>query len=98
VEWFQIGEAAVNMPNPESEWDKVMAGFRWPAAVQSSDDDNEASTRMQGEVQWDHISRLGGGGQSDVFLARAPARVSERATCLQTIRTALDGDKRADLG
>src|SRR5207245_6789964 len=35
VEWFQIAESAANMPNPESEWDRVMAGFkRSPAMVE----------------------------------------------------------------
>jgi len=47
--------------------------------------------------EWEIIERLGGGGQSDVFLARNPWRVREREKCLEGIRTALDGDKRAEL-
>jgi hypothetical protein len=90
VEWFQIAEAAVNMPNPENEWDRVMAGFR-PSVVTADEPET------QREVQWERIKRLGGGGQSDVFLVRSPGRVSQRAACLRTIKTALDQDKRAEL-
>jgi serine/threonine protein kinase len=52
---------------------------------------------MESPEVWEQIGRLGGGGQSEVFLARCPTRVAERARCLQTIRTAIDGDKRAEL-
>src|ERR1700739_273324 len=52
---------------------------------------------MQNYGNWEIIERLGGGGQSDVYLARNPARAAEREQCLKEIRTALDGDKRAEL-
>jgi hypothetical protein len=52
---------------------------------------------MDSRETWEEITRLGGGGQSEVFLVRSPARVVERADCLQTIRKAQDEDKRADL-
>ncbi len=90
VEWFQIAESAANMPNPESEWDRVMAGFKRPFVVAEE-------PGAPGDVQWEQIRCLGGGGQSDVFLVRSPERVTQRAACLRTIRTALDQDKRADL-
>jgi serine/threonine protein kinase len=48
-------------------------------------------------VEWERIRPLGSGGQSDVFLVRSPSRTAERAECLETIRKALDEDKRADL-
>ncbi len=48
-------------------------------------------------AQWERIEPLGKGGQSDVFLVRNPARSAERAKCLDKIRVALDGDKRAEL-
>ncbi len=48
--------------------------------------------------QWEVIGPpLGEGGQSRVFRVRTPARVAEREKCLLEIRTALDGDKRAEL-
>lgn len=46
---------------------------------------------------WEVIEPLGEGGQSQVSLVRRPKRRVERATCLKEMRTALDGDKRADL-
>ncbi len=90
---FQISESVTNMPNPENQWDKVMAGFKRftsskPATTQG---------RTPKTAEWEEIKRLGGGGQSDVFLVRSPGRAVQRSVCLQTIRTALDGDKRADL-
>ena len=89
VEWFQISESAANMPNPENVWDRFMTGFK-PSSVMV--EEPEAS----GEAQWEQIKRLGGGGQSDVFLVRSPARVTQRAACLRTIWAALDQDKSAD--
>ena len=47
--------------------------------------------------EWQEIERLGGGGQSNVFLVRRPERSSERERCLDVIRTAIDGDRRAEL-
>ncbi len=91
VTWFQIGEGAVGMANPDTEWDRVMAGFRLEAPLTA-----DADFQAQGKVQWEEIKRLGGGGQSDVFLVRSPARVSERESYLQTIRTARDQDKKAE--
>jgi serine/threonine protein kinase len=52
---------------------------------------------MGNRADWEQIRPLGSGGQSDVFLVRNSARSSERANCLQEIRLALDGDKRAEL-
>jgi len=46
---------------------------------------------------WEIIEPLGGGGQSDVYLARNPGRAAERERSLLEIRTSLDGDKRAEL-
>jgi hypothetical protein len=31
--WFQIGEGAITMADPEAEWDRVMAGYKQPAAM-----------------------------------------------------------------
>ena len=88
VERFQVAESAANMPNPESEWDRAMAGFK-----RSVVEEPEAPT----EALWERIKRLGGGGQSDVFLVRSPARATQRAACLRTIRAALDQDKRSEM-
>ncbi len=52
---------------------------------------------MGKRADWEEIKRLGGGYQSDVFLVRNPERQAERAKCLATIRTALDGAKDAEL-
>jgi hypothetical protein len=46
---------------------------------------------------WENISELGSGGQSTVFLVRNSSRQNERAESLLNIRSALDGDKRAEL-
>jgi serine/threonine protein kinase len=89
---FHIAESVTNMPNPENQWDRVMAGFKQFTIAQASLHDAPYES-----AQWEHIKRLGGGGQSDVFLVRSPERVTQRAVCLQTIRTALDGDRRAAL-
>jgi len=89
VEWFQIAETVANLPNPEQEWDRAMAGYR-PSSLPTEPEGLE-------EAQWEQIRRLGGGGQSEVFLVRSPARVRQRAECLRTIRAALDQDQRADL-
>jgi serine/threonine protein kinase len=86
---FRITEAAISIPNPDNEWDRVMAAWRGTAPV--------VEEPVEAEPQWEEIRPLGGGGQSDVFLVRSPERVSERRACLRVIRTALDGDKRAEL-
>lgn len=52
---------------------------------------------MGSRKEWEEIESLGGGGQSDVFLVRRPERSSKRQESLALIRTALDGDKRAEL-
>lgn len=78
------------MPNPEKEWDRVMAGFK---RIGITVEEPEAP----GQVQWEQIKRLGGGGQSDVFLVRSPARVTQRAACLRTITAAFGHNKGADL-
>lgn len=52
---------------------------------------------MGNRTDWEEIEHLGGGGQSDVYLVRNPERCSDRAKYLDQIRTALDGDKRAEL-
>jgi len=40
---------------------------------------------MANRADWEQIERLGGGGQSDVFLVRRPARAKERAAAIQEI-------------
>ena len=92
VDTFHVAETVTNMPNPENQWDRVMAGFKRFMAPDPSVNQLSAET-----VLWEHIRRLGGGGQSDVFLVRSPERVTQRAVCLQTIRAALDGDRWAEL-
>ena len=52
---------------------------------------------MGNRADWEEIGRLGGGGQSEVFLVRSPGRASERKKWLVQIRAALDGDMRAEL-
>ena len=52
---------------------------------------------MENYGGWEPIDRIGGGGQSDVYLARSPKRVAKRTKCLEDIRVCLDGDKRAEL-
>jgi serine/threonine protein kinase len=92
VATFNVAETVSNMPNPENQWDRVMAGFKRFMAPDPSDKQPSSET-----VEWEHIRRLGGGGQSDVFLVRSPARVTQRTVCLQTIRTALGSDREAEL-
>jgi hypothetical protein len=88
---FRIGESAIGMANPETEWDRVMALWGVRSAAR-----RVAETAEQNQ-QWEEIKRLGGGGQSDVFLVRSPARATQRATCLQTIKAALFQGERAEL-
>lgn len=52
---------------------------------------------MGNRKDWEEIDLLGEGSQSAVFLVRNPKRHSERAKSLDHIRSALDGDKRAEL-
>lgn len=96
---FQIGEHAIAMEDPEKEWDKVMARYNQltRTAHPNAGDAKIPSSSAEAQGNWERISPLGGGGQSEVFLVRSPARAAERARCLQTIRTALDQDKRAEL-
>jgi serine/threonine protein kinase len=44
---------------------------------------------MQTYGDWEVIKPLGGGGQSEVFLARSPERCKERAKCVESIKEAL---------
>lgn len=59
--------------------------------------ESDNAFHLEGTVTWERIRPLGSGGQSDVFLVRSPERTAERANCLNTIRKALDEDKRAEL-
>jgi serine/threonine protein kinase len=88
---FQISETPISMANPDKEWDRVMAAYKPRQLLEDA-----ISTTLPND-QWEKVRPLGRGGQSDVFLVRSPERVAERASCLQRIRTALDGDKRAEL-
>jgi serine/threonine protein kinase len=88
---FRIAETAIGMANPETEWDRVMSVLSPRQRI------SEESSPPLPSRQWEKIKPLGGGGQSDVFLVRSPERVSERAACLQKIRTAVHGDQHADL-
>jgi tRNA A-37 threonylcarbamoyl transferase component Bud32 len=89
---FNVAETVSNMPNPEGQWDRVMSGFKRFVVP-----DESAVPALSETAQWEEIKRLGGGGQSDVFLVRSPERVTQRAVCLQTIRTALGSDGEAQL-
>src|SRR5271165_4090701 len=40
---------------------------------------------MANRADWEMVKRLGGGGQSDVFLVRAPERTIQRANCIDVI-------------
>jgi serine/threonine protein kinase len=46
---------------------------------------------------WEIVSPLGEGGQSTVSLVRSPQRVTDRKKSLDSIRTGIDQDKRAEL-
>lgn len=89
VAQFRIAETAIGMANPDTEWDRVMARLR-PIR-------KPIAESVEPIKQWEEMRPLGSGGQSDVFLVRSPARATERATCLQTMRAALDQDNRAEL-
>jgi len=78
--WFQIGEGAISMANPYTEWDRVMAGFRRQTVALPT---AQVDFQTHGKDQWDQIGPLGGGGQSDVFLVRTPERTMERARCIE---------------
>jgi|GEM_PF-5568799 len=52
---------------------------------------------MGKHADWEQIKPLGKGGQSEVFLVRNLDRHSERAKCLEQIRSAIDRDYRAEL-
>lgn len=89
---FRIADNTIGMPDPDAEWDRVMAQMnpgRWIA---------EESSRVMPEPTWEKIDPpLGHGGQSDVFLVRSPKRVAQRAACLQVIRRALHEGNQAEL-
>jgi serine/threonine protein kinase len=88
---FRISEAAISMANPDSEWDRVMSALNPRQRVA---EDGLATLPSD---EWEEIKPLGSGGQSDVYLVRSPKRVSERTEYLHKIRTALQGDKQAEL-
>src|SRR6266700_729385 len=67
---FQISEAAITMANPDAEWDRVMAGFQ-PILRRVGENGGRA---VEALPEWERITPLGGGGQSDVFLVRSPER------------------------
>ena len=92
IETFNVAETVSNMPNPENHWDRVMAGFKRFMAPARSVIQLSSET-----AQWEHIRRLGGGGQSDVFLVRSPERVTQRSVCIQTMRTAMGSNGQAEL-
>jgi serine/threonine protein kinase len=60
-------------------------------------DEIEAHLAQRNTTDWEELKPLGEGGQSNVFLVRAPKRANQRTECLKKIRTSLDGDKRAEL-
>lgn len=95
---FKVAERALTLGNPEDEWETMMARYKpRPVASATLPQRAPAAPQVSAETDWERIKPLGGGGQSDVFLVRSPERVLERTSSLQKIRTALDGDKRAEL-
>jgi serine/threonine protein kinase len=52
---------------------------------------------MKNAGTWEELKKIGGGGQSDVFLVRSPQRVSERTTALKTITMAVGRPESAAL-
>jgi hypothetical protein len=83
--------------NPETLWDDFIRRNDAPPqpAAPATVNPGPSQTRKYGN--WEIIEPLGGGGQSDVFLVRSPARVARRAICLEEIETALEGDQRGEL-
>jgi len=79
--------------NPENLWDDFIR--RNDAHPQPTVNPTPSQTQKYGG--WEIIEPLGGGGQSDVFLVRSPARVARRAVCQEEIKTALEGDQRGGL-
>jgi len=76
-----------NMPKSRKQWDRVMAGFKRSWFLTQL-----TISLRQKTVEWEHIRRIGGGGQSDVSSFVLRASDSADAVCLQTIRTALGND------
>ena len=87
---FHITEAAITIANPQAEWDRVMAAIRPDQPTRKS------SSSGEDHAQWERVERLGGGGQSDVFIVRSPERVSERENCLVRMRVALASNNHAE--
>lgn len=78
-------------------------GLKKPRAYKSdpccspAENHEEVESEMGNRADWEQIGRLGGGGQSDVYLVRVPARRSDRAKCLDQIHSALLDTKEAEL-
>lgn len=60
-----------------------------PAVREGSDEriGHPVIRTMANRAEWDQVRRLGGGGQSDVYLARIPERTKQRASCVAVINT-----------
>jgi len=83
--------------NPENLWDDFIRrndALPQPAATATV---NPGLLQTQKYGGWEIVEPLGGGGQSDVFLVRSPARVARRAMCLEEIKTALEVDRGGEL-
>jgi hypothetical protein len=51
--------------------------------------DHDAEVKFLGgqKTQWERVERIGGGGQSEVYLVRTPERTQERALRSDAIKT-----------
>ena len=95
--WFRVGEGAVTIEDVDQQWDVATAPYRPVHSSATPGDIQKIERKLQAvEMEWEKVRPLGEGGQSNVFLVRNPKRAFEREACLQRIRTALDGDKRAE--
>jgi hypothetical protein len=66
VNWFQVGDGAITMADPETEWDRVMARYKPSRATvpNTEIDEIEKAFPLQGEAESERIRPLGAGGQS----------------------------------
>jgi serine/threonine protein kinase len=67
---------------PESVWNEYI---RRNGGEFLEEAGGKQSELMSKRDTWERVRPLGGGGQSDVFLVRSPARVAEREACLQEL-------------
>ncbi|HWY55427.1 MAG TPA: protein kinase [Terriglobales bacterium] len=89
---LRISEHVVTLKDFEKLWDEQIER-RTPTELRQRQGTKKSvpTPTKPTRSDWEEIKKLGGGGQSDVFLVRSPKRVAERLELLEKVQQSAGG-------